>query len=68
MVYFGHMGFFNVLWIIVCWVAFILFIVWLLNKSRESEERTPLEIIKKRYAKGELTKRQFEDMKKEISR
>ena len=35
-------------------------------KSGESA-RSPMEILKKRYAKGEITKEQFEEMKKDIS-
>ena len=34
------------------------------NQSRDSE--TPLEILKKRYAKGEINKEEFEDMKRDL--
>ena len=37
-----------------------------LNTHKE-ESDTPLEILKKRYAKGEITKDQFEQIKKDIS-
>jgi putative membrane protein len=36
-------------------------------KSPEDKSETPLEILKKRYAKGEITKDQFEQIKKDIS-
>ncbi len=36
------------------------------TNSGESAE-SPMEILKKRYAKGEITKEQFEEMKKDIS-
>jgi len=35
-------------------------------KSGQSAE-SPMEILKIRYAKGEITKEQFEEMKKDIS-
>lgn len=36
------------------------------NKNGQSTE-SPLDILKKRYAKGEITKEQFEEMKENIS-
>jgi len=36
-------------------------------KSSEDKSEIPLEILKKRYAKGEITKDQFEQIKKDIS-
>lgn len=36
------------------------------TKDGQSAEST-MEILKKRYAKGEITKEQFEEMKKDIS-
>jgi putative membrane protein len=35
------------------------------TKSEQSSE-TPMEILKKRYARGEINKEQFEEMKKNI--
>jgi putative membrane protein len=45
----------------------ILLVVWLYKKiTGKAQDQTPLEILKARYAKGELTKKQFEEMKKEL--
>ena len=48
----------------------ILFLIFLLIKNDSQSNRpvreTPLEILKRRYAKGEITREQFEEMKKDI--
>jgi len=36
------------------------------NRGTESTPETPMEILKKRYAKGEITKEEFDRMKDEI--
>ncbi|MHB1236662.1 MAG: SHOCT domain-containing protein [Gallionella sp.] len=36
-------------------------------KSAEDNSDTPLEILKKRYARGEISRDQFEQMKQDIS-
>jgi putative membrane protein len=52
------------------WVAAIVGIVflvrWIVNQSRTSQRRdeTPLEILKRRYAEGEITKGEFEEKKR----
>jgi len=49
-------------------VALILLIIWLYKKiaGQATEGGSALEILKKRFAKGEITKKEFESMKKEI--
>jgi len=37
------------------------------NDSELPEQESALEILKKRYARGEITKRQYLEMKKDIS-
>ncbi len=53
------------------WVAVALFIVWLVrNIKRGSHEgggqQSALDIAKSRYARGEITKEQFEQLKKDL--
>jgi putative membrane protein len=68
------MGWFGGIFMIAFWVlviaGIILFIRWLLASSRKAEGRTgddsPLEILKKRYARGEINKEEFERMKKDL--
>ena len=51
------------------WVLVVIFIVWIVRevsgKNSKSTE-SALDILKERYAKGEITKEQFESMKKDI--
>jgi putative membrane protein len=72
----GNMWLFPFLMIIVMLIMFSIFFSrngftppWWYNKNRytkDSSTETPLDILKKRYAKGEITKEEFERMKNEI--
>ena len=49
--------------------ALVLAIIWLYKQVKGEEKEVlekPLDILKKRYAAGEITKEQFEEMKKDI--
>ena len=62
-------GLFGGFGMIIFWGFFIWLIVWLINKNKEPEKQeTPLQILKERYAKGELTKKQYEELKNELSK
>jgi putative membrane protein len=59
----------------VFWIAIIALIIWAIvnqgNKNRQINipppfHESPMDILKKRYARGEITKDQFELMKKDI--
>jgi len=65
--YYGYNSFWNILWLIFL-IGVIVLIIWLIynftKKGKESE--TPINILQKRYAKGEINKKQFDEMKKEF--
>ena len=51
------------------WVLIIIFIVWVVQKVGNNDSKSDssaLDILKERYVKGEITKEQFEVMKKDI--
>ena len=48
-------------------VAVVLVIVWAVNRSRTGGFESPLDILRKRYARGEITKEEYVRMKQELS-
>ena len=64
MYYFGYMGLFPGLGMVLFWVLFIWLIVWLVRQN--SSKDNPLDILRRRYAGGEISKKQYEQMKKEL--
>ncbi len=68
---YGMMGFpmvFGGLFMLLFWGAAIWFVVALLSSSHSNrkDDSDPLTILKGRYAKGEVTRKEFEEMKKGI--
>ena len=65
-------GFFGWLPMLLFWILLILGVVALLRylggsgKTTEND-KTPLDILKERYARGEIDKKEFEEKKKDIS-
>jgi putative membrane protein len=67
--YGGYGGMFMwLIWIVIA--AVIIYFVFNLSKrnenSMDSVEESPTEILKRRYAKGEITKEEFDRIKREI--
>lgn len=66
-----HMFGFGSVFMIIFWCLIIYGVVKMSRKGFSSGElggkNTALDILKERYAKGEITKHQFEEMKKDIS-
>jgi putative membrane protein len=62
--YYGG-GFMIILWILV--LALIGAVAYMLiRKKGILQNEAPLDVLKRRYAKGEITKEQFEEMKRDI--
>jgi putative membrane protein len=63
---------FGMVWSVIFWVIVIGLVVWAVTRiSTRKEESpkgtdTPLEIAKKRLARGEITQAEFEDLKKAL--
>ena len=60
---------------IVMWLLLLVLVIVLVyflvrstgaGGSRPTPDETPLDILKKRYARGEITKEQFDEMKKDL--
>lgn len=54
---------------ILFWLAAILFVVWLVKNAagkNGAQEKSALEILKERYAKGEIDRKEFEERMKDI--
>jgi len=58
---------------ILFWAAVIFLVVWGIRRfsggssSGVQGNKSPLDIAKERYAKGEITKEQFEQIKKDLT-
>lgn len=56
-------------WMIVFWGGLIALIVWgitRLTKHESTTKHVPLETAKERYARGEINKEQFEQIKRDL--
>ena len=62
-------------WMIILWVVIIALIVWGVialvkrgsSTSDTSQKHDPLDMAKERYAKGEISKEEYEEIKKNLS-
>ncbi|MEE8300787.1 MAG: SHOCT domain-containing protein [Desulfatiglandales bacterium] len=61
------MGFGGILWIAI--IALIVFLVWQYlkqDKNLGGSKNSPLEILKQRYARGEVDKEEYEEKKRDL--
>ena len=64
---YSNYGYWNIFWILLS-TAVIFLIVLIIHRFgiKNTTSETPLNILRKRFAKGEITKKQFEEIKKEM--
>ena len=60
---------FGWIWMLLFWGAIIWLVVWGIGQatggSRRNED-TPLEIARRRYARGEITREQFDQLRQDL--
>lgn len=69
------MMFFGGPWMLIVWIIIIALIVWGvivvakrgISTSDKAQKRDPLDTAKERYAKGEISREEFEQIKKDLS-
>ena len=67
---------FGAAWMVFFWGAIIALVVWAISRLSgdrqtsggqwRSEGRSPLDIAKERYARGEITREQFEQLREDL--
>ena len=70
----GGMGiwmFINMIFWILAIIGIVFLVIWVVRRAGGSEpgksEESALDILKKRYARGEITKEEYEEKKQDIS-
>ncbi len=72
--YFGHMlgwGIFGDILMMLIWTGIIFFVIWLTIEASgklTTHAGSALDILKERYAKGEISKEEFETKKLELNK
>lgn len=61
---------FGGIWMLLFWGAIIWLAVWgvgQLSGASRRDRDTPLEIARRRYARGEITREEFEQLRRDLS-
>ncbi len=62
---------FGGIWMVLFWGGLIALIVWgitkLSGRNSSTSKRDPLDVAKERYARGEISREEFEQIKKDLS-
>ena len=65
------MSWWMIIWMVVFWGGLIALLVWgikrLTERGGSNLKRSPLDIAKERYARGEISREEFELIKKGLS-
>jgi putative membrane protein len=68
----GHHGLFAPILMVLFWILVVLCIIWLVRSRAHSRKDRPedsaIDIVKKRYAKGEIAKEEFEKIKDDLTK
>ncbi len=74
---------FGILFMLIFWVAIIVLAIWLVarlfpngkgvsslmrDQRRDRGSESPEEIVKRRYARGEITKAEYEELLRDLER
>jgi putative membrane protein len=67
---YDHMGY-GGLWMIIFWILVVIGIVFLIKfavdrTSSQSGGASAMDVLKRRYASGEISKEEYEEKKKEL--
>ncbi len=60
-------GAFGLISMIIFWIAIIWLIVWIVQQITKQKESSS-EILEKKYVKGEISKKQYQEMKRTLRR
>ena len=70
----GHMGWLGFAMMLLFWIVIIAGIIvlvrWLTSgapAARRGQEESALDVLKKRYARGEISKEEFEEKKRDLA-